>query len=340
MNNSASHKSIQSFGAVTSAKAVAVFALLLMGSAFAFADEATGVAGDWKYLFNGKDLTGWTVRSGTAMFEVVDGMIVGTTVPMTPNSFLCTDREYGDFELELEVHCDPELNSGIQVRSQIAEEGTQVTIRKNPDKPKTITLPRDRVYGYQVEIAKAESGRSGGVYDEARRFVFLDDLAEKPKSQAAFKDDQWNHIRIRCSSDRIQTWVNDVVCADVRDDKNSKGIIGLQVHGNISVTGRVIKKEYHKHQVRFRNIRIRELRTPFSRSAINLPGRVEAEEFDSGGEGVAYHDSDALNNGSGKLNLSRSDGHTPFITARTGICAVQMKLSGDISNQPDGKGQR
>ncbi len=37
--------------------------------------------------------------------------------------------------------------------------------------------------------------------------------------------------------------------------------------------------------------------TPFSGSAITLPGSIEAEDFDNGGEGVAYHDSDAINNG-------------------------------------------
>ena len=302
-----------------------IIATLLAGifaeafSAYTIADEPNIGSIHWKQLFNSKDLTGWTVRSGTAKFEVDDGMIVGTTVPMSPNSFLCTDREYEDFELELEVHCDPGLNSGIQVRSQIAEEGTQVTITKNPKKPKTITLPKDRVYGYQVEIAKAESGRSGGVYDEARRFVFLDDLDGKPEAQAVFKDDQWNHIRIRCDGDRIQTWVNDVACADVRDKLDRKGTIGLQVHGNIAVTGRVIKKEYHKHQVRFRNIRIRELNdptaasaTPFSGTAVKLPGRVEMEEFDRGGEGVAYHDTEELNKGSGKLNLTKSDKEATF----------------------------
>lgn len=243
-----------------SIKAITLFTLLLLPSARMLADEVVSGADGWQMLFNGKDLTGWTVRSGTAKFEVKDGIIIGTTVPMSPNSFLCTEREYGDFELELEVHCDPELNSGIQVRSQIAKNGTQVTITKNPDNPKTMTLPKDRVYGYQIEIAKAKSGRSGGVYDEARRFVFLDDLVGKPEAQTAFKDDQWNRIRILCQGDRIQTWVNDIACADVRDKMDRKGIIGLQVHGNIAVTGRVIKKEYQKHQVRFRNIRIREFR--------------------------------------------------------------------------------
>ena len=210
-------------------------------------------------FFNGKDLTGWTVRSGTANYEVIDGVIVGTTVPMSPNTFLCTDREYADFELTLEVKCDPGLNSGIQIRSQVAEEGTEVLNTKNPDNPKVIKLPTDHVYGNQIENAMAESRRSGGLYDEARRFIFLDDLSERPEAQKAFRDEEWNHFRIRCEGNRIQTWVNGIPCTDVKDEMDAKGIIGLQVHGNISVTGRVSKKEYKEHQVRFRNLEIKEL---------------------------------------------------------------------------------
>ena len=212
----------------------------------------------WTPLFDGKTLHGWKIHSGTAKFEAKDGLIIGTTMPMTPNTFLGTEREYGDFELELEVKCDVGLNSGIQIRSRIATKPTRVTITKNPKKPRTITLPKDRVHGYQVEIAKAESKRSGGIYDEARRFIFLDDLGDKPAAQAAFKDNEWNHFRIRCQGDHLQTWVNGIPCADVRDPMDAKGVIGLQVHGNIAVTGRVIKKEYTKHQVRFRGVRIRE----------------------------------------------------------------------------------
>src|SRR5271168_4932705 len=33
-----------------------------------------------------------------------------------------------------------------------------------------------------------------------------------------------------------------------------------------------------------------------------IPGRVECAAYDVGGEGVAYHDSDAVNHGSGQLN--------------------------------------
>ena len=41
---------------------------------------------------------------------------------------------------------------------------------------------------------------------------------------------------------------------------------------------------------------------PWNNHPQPIPGRVEAEYYDLGGEGVAYHDSDNANSGSGKLN--------------------------------------
>jgi hypothetical protein len=53
----------------------------------------------WVDLFNGKDLTGWKQLNGQAKYEVKDGAIVGTSVMGTPNSFLTTEKDYGDFIL-------------------------------------------------------------------------------------------------------------------------------------------------------------------------------------------------------------------------------------------------
>ena len=68
-------------------------------------------------LFNGKNLRGWKQRNGTATYEVVDGTILGRTAQGSPNSFLCSEKEYGDFELVFEVKVDKGLNSGVQIRS-------------------------------------------------------------------------------------------------------------------------------------------------------------------------------------------------------------------------------
>ena len=209
-------------------------------SASALAD-----VGGWVSLFDGKTLDGWTVRSGTAMYKVEDGMIVGTTTEGSPNTFLCRGP-FSDFELEFDVKCDKELNSGVQIRSHVYENDTP-----QESNPKQIRK-KGVVYGYQCEIAAAESGTSGNFWDESRRTKWLDDFSEKPEAKQAFKNDEWNHYRIVAQGDRIRSWVNGVACADFHDKTDASGLIGLQVHG--------IKKGDGPYQVRWKNIRIRELK--------------------------------------------------------------------------------
>jgi type 1 glutamine amidotransferase len=212
---------------------------------------AAAMAGEWTDLFDGKTLNGWSIHSGYANYRVEDGTIVGTAVKSSPNTFLCTNKEYGDFILEFEVKCHPRLNSGVQIRSQIAKKPMFFVFRRPDGRPRQRLVPPDRVYGYQVEIASAKRGTSGGIYDEARRGFFLADLIDKPAAQKAFKDDKWNKYRIECKGSSIKTWINDVPCADLRDSMDAKGIIGLQVHG--------LGRDFYPYQVRWRNLRIREL---------------------------------------------------------------------------------
>ena len=217
------------------------------------AAAATAGAAQWVKLFDGKTLNGWSVHSGTAKYAVEGGAIVGTAVLGSPNSFLCTDREFGDFILEFEVKVDPELNSGVQFRSLIAKEPMEFKGVGRNGKNAVRKAPVDRVYGYQVEIADQKTGNSGNVYDEVRRAVFLDDFKDKPKARTAFKDGQWNKYRLECKGDSIKTFVNGVPAADFKDSVTPKGIIGLQVH-------QVPKDKFKPYQVRWRNIRIQELK--------------------------------------------------------------------------------
>jgi type 1 glutamine amidotransferase len=167
---------------------------------------------DWTDLFDGKSLNGWTQKNGTASYEVKDGTIVGTTKKGSPNSFLCTDKLYGDFELEFDVNVDSRLNSGVQIRSNSYKEYRDY-----------------RVHGYQVEIAT--NGNAGLIYDEARRPGWLSqDLSDKA-ARGAFKDGQWNKYNVVCKGDSIRTWVNGVPVANDTDGMTRVGFIGLQVHG-------------------------------------------------------------------------------------------------------------
>src|SRR5262245_12390357 len=189
--------------------------------------------GPWVSLFNGKDLTGWVQRNGKATYVAKDGVIVGTSAPNSPNSFLCTEREYGDFELEFEVWVHPELNSGVQIRSLSKTD-----------------YQNSRVHGYQVEIAVG--GFSGGIYDEARRGKFLNAAEPTEAITNLLKKEAWNSYRVVCRGDHFQTWVNGVPVTDLHDGMTARGFIGLQVHG--------VGDRKDPLQVKWRNLRIRELK--------------------------------------------------------------------------------
>lgn len=205
--------------------------LIFLTSGILLSNESFAAEKGWQDLFDGKTLKGWIQRNGKAQYAVEDGMIVGTTVLNTPNSFLCTEKMYTDFVVELEFLAEPGMNSGIQIRSRSFEH-----------------FKDHRVHGYQVEIDTSDRAWSGGIYDEARR-GWLYPLKDKPEAQKAFKQNQWNHYRIEANGDRIRTWVNGVPAADLQDDMTSTGFIALQVHAS---------KEAGK-RIKWRNIRIQDV---------------------------------------------------------------------------------
>ncbi|HTU89504.1 MAG TPA: DUF1080 domain-containing protein [Gemmataceae bacterium] len=201
----------------------------------------------WKPLFNGKDLDGWVQRGGKAKYRVEDNQIVGNSVPNTKNSFLCTKRDYADFILELEFKVDPKLNSGVQIRSHCFDEEKTVEIEG-----KKFKVPAGIVHGYQVEIDPSERSWSGSIYDESRRRRFLYDLKENEAARKAFKPNEWNKFRIECRGDSIKTWINGVAAVDLKDSVTPSGFIALQVHA--------VGKETEPREVRWRNLRIKELK--------------------------------------------------------------------------------
>ena len=210
--------------------------LSVFTTSLASADEG------WINLFNGKSLEGWTQKNGSASYAVEDGAIVGRTAVGSPNSFLCSLKRYGNFELEFEVKVDNGLNSGVQIRSKTKK------VEGDSD-----TVGFGRVYGPQVEI---ESGpaEAGYVYGEATGRGWL-----TPKERLIphdhFKNMEWNKFRVIANGPRIQTFINDQPIEDLTDEPilktHPKGFIGLQVHG--------IGKSQESFEVRWRHIRIREL---------------------------------------------------------------------------------
>ena len=174
--------------------------------------DKSGASTPEQALFNGEDLTGWTQKGGEATYRVEDGVIIGQTVSNTPNTFLTSDEMYDDFILELEYKVDPSMNSGIQIRSN-----------------SKAVYQNGRVHGYQIEIDPSERSWSGGIYDEARR-GWLVSLENNQTGQEAFKQNDWNHVRVEAMGDTIKAWLNDVPTAFLIDDKTREGFIALQVH--------------------------------------------------------------------------------------------------------------
>lgn len=198
----------------------------------AYAANAQDVAAPWFNLFDGKTLNGWEQKGGEAKYFVEDGTIVGQTVTNTPNSFLCTKNDFGDFILEYDVLLNRATNSGVQFRSH-----------SNPD------YLNGRVHGYQCEIDPSDRKWSGGIYDESFR-GWLFPVTDDAYAQNAFKMGQWNHFRIEAIGVTIRTYVNEIPVANLEDDYTKSGFIALQVHsiGN--------KKEDEGIKIQWKNIRI------------------------------------------------------------------------------------
>ncbi|MEY2916305.1 MAG: hypothetical protein RIS73_19 [Bacteroidota bacterium] len=196
-------------------KYLTLIALFLFSAAF---------SQKWQSLFNGKDLSGWRQLGGAAKYEVKNGEILGITVANTPNSFLATDKEYGDFIFEVEVKLDSPANSGIQFRSE-----------------SKAAYQKGKVFGYQMEIDPSLRGWSGGIYDESRN-GWLYPMELNQKNKITFKAGQWYKYRVECIGSSLKTFINGKLMAQVIDNTTSKGFFALQVHaiGNAAEAGRAI----------------------------------------------------------------------------------------------------
>jgi len=205
---------------------------------------------DFIPLFNGKDLSGWVVKNGEAPYTVEDGVIVGRCVTGTPNTFLCTEETFSDFILTFEAKFE-EGNSGVMFRAQ-----------SNPE------FKNGRVHGYQMELDPSKRAWTGGIYDEARRgWLYCMEYNQEAKS--AYLPGEWNSYRIEAIGNHLRTFVNGEPFADLIDDVDAEGFIGLQVHsiGN--------NEDLAGQKNMFRNIEIcttnlDELRTPDNSDIIQV----------------------------------------------------------------------
>ncbi len=210
-------------------------ALVVLATTLSVADDG------FVPLFDGKTLDGWTQRNGLATYRVEDGAVVGKTAKNSPNSFLCTEKAFCDFELVFEVQVDPGLNSGVQIRSRSSKD-----------------YNNERVHGPQVEIETAP-GESGYIYGEATGRGWV---SPNQDIKDAYKNGQWNEFRVLAVGPQIQTFINGKAVENLTDEAWSRcGFIGLQVHG-VGDRG--------PFEVRWRNIKIKDLAPEKSRSAQNV----------------------------------------------------------------------
>lgn len=188
-------------------------------------------------LFNGKDLTGWAPKGGKATFEVKDGVIVGTAVPDTPSTYLCTERtDFNDFIFTCEIKWEVNLNTGIMFRADSKKKGEI-----------------EDVFGPQAEMegVAGKRGWSGGVYGQSCGGYFYPLwLKEHHEARAALKPKDWNRLTILAEGNTVKTWLNGVPVSNwAGDGTYSEGFFGLQVH------------KAKKGKVLFRDIRVKERKT-------------------------------------------------------------------------------
>ena len=230
-----------------------ILSLCIISLTLTFFSCADKQDGTWENLIKDENFTGWKTLNGEAEYTYNDGMIVGKTKMNTPNTFLATEKKYGDFILELEFKVDDKLNSGIQIRSN------SVPYYRN-----------GRVHGYQVEIDPSERSWSAGIYDEARR-GWIYNLENNEPARKAFKNGEWNKYRIEAIGDTIQTWINGVPAANIIDNMTAEGFIGLQVHsiGNDTSKAGI--------EVAWRNIKI--MTDPEAIAEANMPSDIEQKVY-------------------------------------------------------------
>jgi hypothetical protein len=189
---------------------------------FMFLFSMAGLAQE-KSLFNGKDLTGWTIY-GTEQWYVEGGDLVCESGKDKQYGYLATDDHYKNFILTLEFKQEADGNSGVFIRSTV--EGTKVS-------------------GWQVEVAP-KGHDTGGVYESYGRGWLI---KPDPSKDNILKEGDWNQMKIKLEGDTLTSWLNGTEMVTISDDKIGAGIgsIALQIHDGGGI------------KVRWRNISITEL---------------------------------------------------------------------------------
>ncbi|HQW82855.1 MAG TPA: DUF1080 domain-containing protein [Ferruginibacter sp.] len=174
-------------------------------------------------IFNGKDLTGWTIN-GTEKWYVQNNQLVCESGPDKKYGYLSTQKNYKNFELTLQFKQEADGNSGVFIRSSI--EGTKIS-------------------GWQIEVAP-ENQHTGGIYESYGRGWLIQ---PKPEDEKWLTLGKWNSLRILVNGDEVTSWLNGHKMVYLKDEKigSGEGFIALQIHDGGGI------------KVKWKNIRIKEL---------------------------------------------------------------------------------
>jgi len=177
-------------------------------------NENSQPAKNWQSLIGQDNLSGWAQVNGDATYELLNGGVIqGTAVTNSPNSFLCSEQLYSDFILEYDFKLDKTLNSGVQFRSH-----------------HYANTNNGKVFGYQLEIDPTDRGWTGGVYEEGVRGWLHPVMDENQAGKKAYQHRQWNTIRLEAIGNHIKAWVNGIPTVNLQDDRTAQGRFCLQVH--------------------------------------------------------------------------------------------------------------
>ena len=181
----------------------------------------------YKKLFNGKDLTGWTIH-GTEKWYVKDGVLICESGPDKQYGYLSTNKNYKNFILTLQFKQDANGNSGVFFRSQIPE-GVKIS-------------------GWQAEVAPPGM-HTGGIYESYGRGWLIQ---PKKEDEKYLKMGKWNAYKIKVDGDEVTTWLNGHLMCHIKDEKigQGEGFIALQIHegGGIKVSWKNIRIEELKNK--------------------------------------------------------------------------------------------
>lgn len=177
----------------------------------------------FRKIFNGKDLTGWTAH-GTEKWYVEDGNLICESGPDKQYGYLSTDKSYKNFVLTLEFKQEANGNSGVFFRSSIS--GVKIS-------------------GWQVEVAPLNN-HTGGIYESYGRGWLIQ---PKKEDEQKLKVGEWNKMKIVVNGEEVHTYLNRHEMVYIKDAKigAGNGFIALQIHDGGGI------------KVRWRNIKIKEL---------------------------------------------------------------------------------